>query len=80
MIVHFDRMMKDFDGLMSDIIDFTDSEMTDTLRSDIYKTAESQKSFISKHKYDLEKFGLTEQQIKHDCKFIYETFLSANEN
>ena len=79
-IVHFDRMMNDFDGLMSDIIDFTDSEMTDTLKSDIHKTAESQKSFKSKHKYDLEKFGLTEQKIKDDCKIIYETFLNVNED
>ena len=80
MIVHFDRMMKDFDGLMSDIIDFTDSEMTDELKADIKKRADSQRSFQSKHKYDLEKFGLTEQKIKDDCHFIYITFLNTNEN
>ena len=78
MIVHFDRMMQDFDGLMSDIIDFTDSKMTDELKADIKKTADSQRSFQSKHKYDLEKFGLTEQKIKNDCHFIYETFLNTN--
>ena len=76
MIVHFDRMMKDFDGLMSDIIDFTDSEMTDELNADIQKTSESQKSFKSKHKYDLEKFGLTEEMIRKDCAPIYETFFN----
>ena len=80
MIVHFDRMMQDFDGLMSDILEFTDSEITDELKIDIQKTAENQRSFKSKHKYDLEKFGLTEQKIKDDCHFIYETFLNANEN
>ncbi len=80
MIVHFDRMMQDFDGLMADIIDFTDYEITDELKADIKKTADSQRAFQSKHKYDLEKFGLTKEKIKDDCYFIYETFLSTNEN
>ena len=80
MIVHFDRMMQDFDGLMFDIIEFTNSEMNDKLRANIIATADSQRSFKSKHKYDLDKFGLTEQQIKNDCKIIYDTFLNNDEN
>ena len=79
MIVHFDRMMNDFDGLMQDIIHFIEIEPSADLKSDIKMTAEKQRSFKSKHKYDLSKFGLTEQQIKDDCKVIYETFLSDNE-
>jgi hypothetical protein len=79
MIVHFDRMMKDFDGLMTDIIKFVDFESSEELLSDIKKTAESQRSFKSKHSYDLDKFGLTEKKIKKDCKFIYDTFLSDDE-
>ena len=35
LIVNFNRMMKDFDGLMSDIIDFAGFEATDDLLSDI---------------------------------------------
>ena len=42
-------------------------------------TAEKQRNFKSKHKYDLSKFGLTEQQIKDDCQIIYDTFLNAND-
>ena len=33
-----------------------------------------QKNYKSKHKYNLEKFGLTEDQIRSDCAFIYDTF------
>ena len=79
MIVHFDRMMNDFDGLMQDIINFIEIEPSADLKNDIKMTAEKQRNFKSKHKYDLSKFGLTEQQIKDDCKVIYETFLSDNE-
>ena len=78
MIVHFDRMMKDFDGLMFDIINFTGSNLTDELKDDIIQTAKKQREFQSKHKYNLEKFGLTKEQIQDDCKFIYDTFLNEN--
>ena len=79
MIVHFDRMMNDFDGLMNDIITFLNVEPSSQLLEDIKQTAKKQRSFQSKHKYDLNKFGLNEQQIKNDCKVIYDTFLNSNE-
>ena len=76
LIVHFDRMMNDFDKLMDDIIKFTDQESTDFLLNEISVTSEKQKTFKSKHKYDLEKFGLNEDKIKEDCKKYYETFIN----
>jgi hypothetical protein len=63
--------------LASDIflvmVDHTPSK---ELISDIKKTAEKQKIYKSKHKYDLKKFGLSEKKIKKDCLPIYETFLT----
>ncbi len=76
MIVHFDRMMNDFEGLMKDISEFLDIDINEKLYNDIKETSEKQKTFKSKHKYDLSKFGLTEDKIKKDCKKIYETFLN----
>tara|TARA_Y100001970_G_C14221811_1_gene853150 strand:- start:805 stop:1905 length:1101 start_codon:yes stop_codon:yes gene_type:complete len=76
MIVRFDRMMGDFEGLMSEIVTFTGHTFSDDLKKDIVKVAENQRNYVSKHKYDLAKFGLSEQQIKEDCKDIYKTFLS----
>lgn len=76
MIVHFDRMMNDFEGLMIDISKFLDIEINEELKQEISDISVSQKSFKSKHKYDLNKFGLSENKIKKDCKKIYETFIN----
>ena len=76
MIVRFDRMMSDFEGLMDEILNFIDYIPSDEFLANIKKTAEEQKSFKSGHKYDLEKFGLSKERIKKDCSVIYSTFLN----
>ena len=79
MIVSFDRMMDDFDNLMLELLDFIDHYPSEELRNDILATADKQRKFQSEHKYDLEKFGLTAQQIKEDCTPIYETFINSKQ-
>ena len=74
-IVHYDRIMTDFDNLMGEVLEFIDHFPSETLKKDIKETAEKQRKFKSEHKYDLEKFGLNEEQIKSDCAPIYKTFL-----
>ena len=64
-----------FEIVMSDIFSFLDHSPSKKLINDIQKTAEKQKIYKSKHKYDLKKFGLSEKKIKKDCLPIYETFL-----
>ena len=76
MIVPFDRMMSDFDMLMKEILIFIGHNISDELNNDIKNTDIKQRNFQSDHKYDLSKFGLTEQKIIEDCKPIYETFLN----
>ena len=76
MIVPFTRMMDDFDGLMKEVFVFIEHKPTEKLLKDIKKTAVEQQNFKSKHKYNLEKFGLTEEKIKKDCEKIYKTFLT----
>ena len=76
MIVRFDRMMSDFDGLMDEILDFVDYDASNEFLNNIKITANQQREFKSGHKYNLEKFGLTEKQIKEDCDVIYKTFLN----
>jgi len=75
-VVTFDRLMQDFDTLMLEIVDFVDEKPSEELKQIIAETAEKQRNFKSKHKYDLEKFGLTEEKIRQDYAPIYETFLS----
>ena len=77
MIIPFDRMMGDFDNLMGEILEFTNHDPSYELKKDILEAGDKQRKFKSEHKYDLEKFGLTEHQIQEDCAQIYETFIHS---
>ncbi|HYJ07925.1 MAG TPA: sulfotransferase [Polyangiaceae bacterium] len=74
-IVRYDRMMLDFENVMEEMCTFLGHEMTPKLRATVHKRAEKQRKYESEHKYDLEQFGLNEQQIRKDCAFFYDTFL-----
>ena len=76
LIIRYDKMMSNFEVIMNDIFSFLDHNPSKKLINDIQKTAEKQRNYKSKHKYDLKKFGLTEKKIKKDCLPIYETFLT----
>ena len=76
MIVHFDKMMNDFDELMHEIIKFTNHDSNEKLIRNIKITSDKQKQYESKHKYNLDKFGLSEKKIRQDCQKYYETFIN----
>jgi hypothetical protein len=78
-VVRYDRMMADFDGMMEEVCQFLGHEMTPELRATIKAKADKQRAYKSGHKYNLEKFGLTEERIRADCAFFYETFLPPME-
>jgi hypothetical protein len=75
MIVRFDRMMQDFEGLMDEICAFVDNQPDEALRAEIKRVGEKQRKYSSEHKYDLAKFGLDAERIRRDCDFVYTTFL-----
>jgi hypothetical protein len=74
-IVRYDRMMKEFEVVMDEVLEFLDHEPSEELKQLIHTRAEKQRAYKSKHKYDLEKFNLSEEKIRQDCKFFYDTFL-----
>ena len=74
-LVSFDTMMDDFETLMHEVLEFIDVKKKQNLTEFIQETAENQKAYKSKHKYELSKFGLSEQQIRKDCINYYKTFL-----
>jgi hypothetical protein len=78
MIVRYDRMMNDFEGLMKEILTFIEFEPTNELLETIKKTSDKQKSRKSEHKYSLAQFGLNEERIRKDYAQIYKTFFSEN--
>ena len=77
-IVTFNRLMNDFDNLMSEILEFLEIDKSEEIKKIIIDTAKKQKTFKSKHTYNLEKFGLSQEKIKKDFQKIYSTFLSGN--
>jgi len=74
MIVPYHRMMQQFDTLMGEILPFLDITPSPEFKKNIQETAEKQRNFKSRHKYDLQKFGLSEDQILKDYAPIYKTF------
>ena len=77
MIVRFDRTMLDFNSLMSEIINFVGFNASKEFLEEIKKTDKNQKQFKSGHKYNLKKFGISEEKIKKDFEVIYTTFLKT---
>ena len=63
---------------MDDIFIFTNHKPSQELRNEIKNTAEKQKNYKSKHKYDLKKFGLSEDRIKKDYSLKFDSFSLAN--
>jgi hypothetical protein len=74
-VVRYDRMMIDLETVMEEMCSFLDHELTPELRASVKKQADKQRSYQSEHRYNLEKFGLNEAQIRADCAFYYDTFL-----
>jgi hypothetical protein len=74
-VVRYDRMMLDLENVMAEICTFLGREMTPELKATVQKQADKQRAYESEHKYNLAKYGLTEEQIRKDCAFFYDTFL-----
>jgi hypothetical protein len=74
-IVRYDRMMMDFETMMTEMCAFLGHEMTPELQKKVREEGEKQRKYESEHKYNLEKYGLSEAQILKDCAFYYDTFL-----
>ena len=75
LVVRFDRLMQDFEPMMDEICAFCELEMTEEQRQAIAARGEKQRAYKSGHKYDITKYGLTEEQVRADTKFFSDTFL-----
>jgi hypothetical protein len=74
-VVRYDRMMMQFEDVIDEMCTFLGHEITPELRAKVQSEGEKQRKYESEHKYDLKKYGLTEEQILRDCAFYYDTFL-----
>lgn len=75
-LMRFDRMMSELEVVLPELYAFMEVEMSDEVMAQIVAKAEKQRQYKSKHGYDLAKFGLSEERIRSDFDFVYESFLS----
>ncbi len=75
-VVRYDRMMREFDAVMGEMLAFLEVAPDAALRKEIADRTAKQRKHKSEHKYDLGKFYLTEERVRRDCSFVYETFLT----
>lgn len=73
--VRYDRMMAEFENVVAEMCAFLEHDLSPAMLAEVQKIGAQQRSYKSEHKYDLTKYGLTEEQIRTDCKFLYDTFL-----
>ncbi len=73
-IINYKELLRDFDGTMQKIIDFCDIQRNDQFMASIKKQVEKQQNFSSKHKYSLEEFGFTKDEVLKDFDFLYQEF------
>lgn len=77
MIVQYNRLMQDFENVMSEINEFVGMIPSEVLIKTIQKTGNQQTQYKSKHTYNLKRFKLTESRIRNDYALIYMTFLKT---
>jgi hypothetical protein len=73
--VRYDRMMAEFETVVAEMCAFLDHPLTPELKATADALGQKQRAYKSEHKYNLGKYGLTEEQIRKDCAFFYDTFL-----
>ena len=74
MVVPYPSLTKDFENTMNKLVEFLEIEPVPEFYEKVKQQAEKQKSYMSKHKYSLEKFGLDEDRIRKDLAFIYDEY------
>lgn len=75
LVVRYDRMMCDLEGVCDELFAFLGHTPDETLRALVRETAARQRSYRSGHRYDLARFGLSEAQVRRDAAFVYERWL-----
>jgi len=74
LLVTHKQLMVDFENTFNRIVEFASLEKTTELQNAIKAQVARQKTFKTKHKYQLEDFDLNKEKIRKDFSFIYENY------
>jgi omega-hydroxy-beta-dihydromenaquinone-9 sulfotransferase len=75
-ITHNDLINK-FEKSITDLAAFCDFKITNHLLDEFKSMASKQSNHKSEHKYSLEKYGLSKEQILNDFHFVYKKYFKA---
>lgn len=73
-VVPYPSLMTDFENTMQGLVEFLELDPDSEFYEKVKQQAEKQKGYKSKHKYSLEKFGLSEERIRKDLDFVYKEY------
>jgi hypothetical protein len=74
-LVHTQKeLLTDFDRVFRGILEFYGVKTDEKIEKAIAEQVEKQKSFRSEHKYSLGQYGISEEQIEKDFKFVYDNY------
>lgn len=73
-VVVYDRMMRDLQATILPLLEFLEIEPTKPFLERLRAQAEKQRARKSPHAYSLERFGLSEERIRADLAFVYDTY------
>ncbi len=74
LIISHKDLKNDFEKTIKRICDYSEIELTENLMTAIKKQALKQPSFKAKHKYSLQEYGFSEEEVMKDFSFIYSKF------
>lgn len=74
MLISNKQLLSDFGKVIDEILEFYEIEKNDDINLAIEQQLIKQQNFKSEHKYSLEQFGISEEQILNDFDFIYKNY------
>ncbi|MBU8892722.1 MAG: sulfotransferase [Bacteroidales bacterium] len=74
LVISHKNLKNDFENTMRQICVYSEIEITQKLMNTIKNQALKQPSFKAKHKYSLQEFGFTEEEVSRDFNFIYSKY------
>ena len=73
-VITYPNLIRNLEATVTDLLQFLEIEPAASFFEKLKLQAEKQRTYKSKHIYSLEKYGLTEEQIRRDLSFVYDKY------
>lgn len=72
--IRYDHLIEDPEGVVREVYDFLDLDITESFASDLTQQAEKSKHFQSEHSYTLEEMRLDQEQITNSFSDVFDFY------